>query len=120
MSGFVYNDEVVKLTIDGGDAKFLTHLQLVTEVRFQADLGFQVGLIGSDGAGGSLRNFYWFHPSIPLKFFYDEPGQIDFDQDYYDTMLEMAQGPFGVFLGEVRDLPLRFPQIEEEAPAPSE
>ena len=110
MAGFIYEGFRVSLSTDSGDAYLTFHLHLATDRRFKENAGFFVTLAGTGDDGGVHRDSFWFHPSVPIRFFYDDAEPVDLDRAYADELFEESKGVFGIHLGDTnlfvaQDLP---------------
>lgn len=108
MAGFIYDGGRVSLSDSSGTARLTFHLHLVADRRFKDGEGFFLTIAGSDD-GKILRDSFWFHPSVPIRFFYDDAEPVDLDRTYLEELVEESRGPLGIHVGNtdlfVVDLP---------------
>ncbi|QOV97226.1 DUF7882 family protein [Rhodococcus pyridinivorans] len=108
MAHILYNGG--SATLHFADNRIPAYLQAVTAQRFADGAGFFVTSKGYDKDANEATTSYWFHPSIPIQFVYDEGDeQVVLEDDKLHWYVFMARSEFGIMLnGTVEDHPYQF------------
>lgn len=77
------------------DDRVLAHLQTVITSRFRRGEGF---LLTIEGDGETLRTELWLHPTLPLRYEYDEPVAIELNPLWLRELANSSNGRLGLHL----------------------
>lgn len=77
------------------DDRVLAHLQTVITSRFRRGEGF---LLTIDDDVDARRTELWLHPTIPVRYEYDEPGQVELNPLWLRDLANASNGRTGLHL----------------------
>ncbi|MFS2242630.1 hypothetical protein [Microbacterium sp. OR16] len=79
------------------DDRTLAHLKVVIALKLRRNESFTLSWRHPDGSG---RSTLWLHPSIPLRFSFDEPVAPDLSQQWLSELSNSANTSGGILLTE--------------------
>jgi len=79
------------------DDRTLAHLKVVIVTKMRRGESFTLGWEHPDEHG---RTTIWIHPSIPVRFTFDEPQRGELNQEWIKQMADSAIGTRGIFLSK--------------------
>lgn len=79
------------------DDRTLAHLKVVIALKLRRNESFTLSWRHPDGSG---RSTLWLHPSIPLRFSFDEPVAPDLSQQWLIELSNSANTSGGILLTE--------------------
>lgn len=98
----VYSGRVGKIYY-GGEAtpidiedRALAHLKVVIATKLRRGESFTVSWKHPEGAGG--RSTIWLHPSIPLRFTFDEAEAPELSREWLEELANSAHSSGGIVL----------------------
>lgn len=93
------------------DDRALSHLKIVIATKLRRQESFTLSWVHSDG-DPTGRSTIWLHPSIPLRFVFDEPQAPQLNGRWIEKLMHSANSTGGISLvGEMIDTP----ESEDEA-----
>lgn len=96
------------------DDRVLAHLKVVIATKLRRNESFTVSWVHPEGDTPG-RSTIWLHPSIPLRFVFDDPDPPKLDQQWIKVLAASAYSTGGINL-TAEDLELDSPA----APTPGE
>jgi hypothetical protein len=85
----------------------LAHLKIVIATKLRRQESFTLSWRHPEGEPGG-RSTIWIHPSIPLRFTFDEPEQPQLNPRWIDDLMQSVNSTGGILLvDEVIDAPVR-------------
>lgn len=83
----------------------LAHLKVVIATKLRRNESFTLSWTHPEGDPRG-RSTIWIHPSIPLRFTFDEPEQPQLNMKWVEELMQSANSTGGIQLvDEVLDLP---------------
>lgn len=83
----------------------LAHLKLVIATKLRRNESFTLSWKRPDGEPGG-RSTIWIHPSIPLRFVFEEPEPPQINMKWVEQLMQTANSSGGIALvDEVLDTP---------------
>ncbi len=87
------------------DNRALAHLKVVIATKLRRQESFTLSWRHPDGEPGG-RSTIWLHPSIPLRFTFDEPEAPPLNPKWIEALMQSANSTGGILLvDEVLDTP---------------
>ncbi len=87
------------------DNRALAHLKVVIATKLRRQESFTLSWRHPDGEPGG-RSTIWLHPSIPLRFTFDEPEAPPLNAKWIEALMQSANSTGGILLvEEVLDTP---------------
>ncbi|APH44781.1 hypothetical protein BMW26_07270 [Microbacterium sp. 1.5R] len=84
----------------------LAHLKIVIATKLRRQESFTLSWRHPEGEPGG-RSTIWIHPSIPLRFTFDEPEQPQLNPRWIDDLMQSVNSTGGILLvDEVIDSPV--------------
>lgn len=84
----------------------LAHLKIVIATKLRRQESFTLSWRHPEGESGG-RSTIWIHPSIPLRFTFDEPEQPQLNPRWIDDLMQSVNSTGGILLvDEVIDSPV--------------
>jgi hypothetical protein len=102
------------------DDRALAHLKVVIATKLRRDESFTVSWVHPEDQERG-RSAIWLHPSIPLRFVFDDPEPTPLSREWIETLANSANSSGGITLvaehfhneeGEIADAS---PQVVEVA-----
>lgn len=90
------------------DDRALAHLKVVIATKLRRNESFTLTWKHADGDSPG-RTTIWLHPSIPLRFIFDEPEPVDLRADWITAMANSANSTGGITIVPEDVLPV--PQL---------
>lgn len=78
--------------------ELMVYVQLAAQARFRAGQGFFFTAGGKHDNEDERRTARWFHPSIPLEFYYDDEPQFEIQQETVEAFISRSRSEFGLNL----------------------
>jgi hypothetical protein len=75
----------------------LAHLKVVIATKLRRNESFTVSWRHADDQPGG-RSMIWLHPSIPLRFVFEDPAPADLDQQWIQQLATSASSTGGIML----------------------
>lgn len=75
----------------------LAHLKVVIATKLRRDESFTVSWRHPDDEPGG-RSTIWLHPSIPLRFVFDDPEPTDLSREWIEELANSANSSGGILL----------------------
>jgi hypothetical protein len=75
----------------------LAHLKLVVTAKLRRGESFTLSWVHPEGQSGG-RSTLWLHPSIPLRFVFDDPNPADISPEWIDQLAHSAHSTGGIRL----------------------
>ncbi|WP_243074356.1 hypothetical protein [Microbacterium sp. SS28] len=75
----------------------LAHLKVVIATKLRRNESFAVSWVHPDGAPRG-RTTVWVHPSIPLRFVFDDPEPADISRAWIEDLANSAHSSGGMML----------------------
>lgn len=75
----------------------LAHLKVVIATKLRRHESFTLSWRHPEGVPGG-RSTIWLHPSIPLRFTFDEPEPPELNLEWIDRMMRSANSTGGITL----------------------
>ncbi|ALJ20538.1 DUF7882 family protein [Microbacterium sp. No. 7] len=97
------------------DDRALAHLKLVVTTKLRRGESFTLSWVHPDGQSGG-RSTIWLHPSIPLRFLFDDPEPTQINTEWLEQLASSAHSTGGIQL--VAEHFETTPDAETEWPAP--
>lgn len=85
------------------DDRTLAHLKVVIALKLRRNESFTLSWRHPDASG---RSTLWLHPSIPLRFIFDEPIAPELSQQWLNELSTSANTSGGILLTEEHIEPL--------------
>lgn len=83
----------------------LAHLKIVIATKLRRNESFTLSWKHPEGDPGG-RSTIWIHPSIPLRFVFDEPETPQINMKWVEHLMQTASSTGGILLvDEVLDAP---------------
>lgn len=102
MGSLLYGASVDPIHIED---RALAHLKVVIATKLRRNESFTLSWKHSDGEPVG-RSTIWFHPSIPLRFTFDEPETPQLNAKWIEQLMHTANSTGGIQLvGEVLEAP---------------
>jgi hypothetical protein len=101
-----YGDSATPIGI--GD-RALAHLKIAITTKLRRGESFTLSWVHPDDQPRG-RSTIWLHPSVPLRFVFDEPEPPDLSRDWVEDLMRSANSTGGIRLVEEH--------IDTEAPEP--
>lgn len=79
------------------DDRTLAHVKVVIALKLRRNESFTLSWRHPDGSG---RSTLWLHPSIPLRFSFDDPVTPDLSQQWLRELSTSANTSGGILLTE--------------------
>ncbi|MGW9627315.1 DUF7882 family protein [Microbacterium sp. NPDC055312] len=79
------------------DDRTLAHIKVVIALKLRRNESFTLSWRHPDGSG---RSTLWLHPSIPLRFSFDEPVAPELSQQWLRELSTSANTSGGILLTE--------------------
>lgn len=73
----------------------LAHLKIVSATKLRRNETFTLSWKHADGASGG-RSTIWIHPSIPLRFVFDEAEQPQINLKWVEQLMHTANSSGGI------------------------
>ncbi|MFJ4173434.1 hypothetical protein [Microbacterium sp. NPDC089696] len=87
------------------DDRALAHLKVVIATKLRRNESFTLSWTHPEGDPRG-RSTIWIHPSIPLRFTFDEPEQPELNMKWVEELMQSANSTGGIQLvDEVLELP---------------
>lgn len=87
------------------DDRALAHLKIVIATKLRRQESFTLSWRHPDGEPGG-RSTIWIHPSIPLRFTFDEPEQPQLNARWIEDLMQSVNSTGGIqLIDEVIDAP---------------
>ena len=87
----------------------LAHLKVVIATKLRRQESFTLSWRHPDGEAGG-RSTVWLHPSIPLRFMFDDPEPPPLNPKWIEALMQSANSSGGISLvEEVLDTPADSP-----------
>ncbi|MEV4775050.1 hypothetical protein LTA6_002902 [Microbacterium sp. LTA6] len=101
MGSLLYDGEDRPIHIDD---RALAHLKVVIATKLRRQESFTLSWKHSDSEPGG-RSTIWLHPSIPLRFIFDEPEPPELNMQWVEDLMHSANSTGGIMLvDEVLDV----------------
>jgi hypothetical protein len=85
----------------------LAHLKIVIATKLRRQESFTLSWRHPEGEPGG-RSTIWIHPSIPLRFTFDEPEQPQLNSRWIEDLMHSVNSTGGILLvDEVIDAPVQ-------------
>lgn len=95
-------------TLDGSievDDRALAHLKLVITTKLRRGESFTLSWRHPDGQPKG-RSTIWLHPSIPLRFTFDDPAPAELDHEWLDELAHSSHSTGGIWMDLTRSAPV--------------
>lgn len=87
------------------DDRALAHLKIVIATKLRRNESFTLSWVHADG-DPTGRTTIWVHPSIPLRFTFDEPEAPQINMKWVEELMHSANSTGGIMLiDEMIDTP---------------
>ncbi|MFJ4044590.1 hypothetical protein ACIPV2_02465 [Microbacterium sp. NPDC089987] len=94
------------------DDRALAHLKIVVATKLRRNESFTLSWKHPEGEPGG-RSTLWIHPSIPLRFVFEEPEPPQINMKWVEQLMHTANSSGGIMLV---DEVLAAPELEASAP----
>ncbi|HET8779696.1 MAG TPA: hypothetical protein VFM66_06450 [Agromyces sp.] len=96
MGTLYYGDSATPIGIDD---RALAHLKIAITTKLRRGESFTLSWIHPDDQPRG-RSTIWLHPSVPLRFVFDEPESPDLSRDWIEELMRSANSTGGIRLVE--------------------
>ncbi len=88
------------------EERALAHLKVVVATKLRRNESFTLSWRHPEGDESHGRSTIWLHPSIPLRFTFDEPGAPELNLKWVEALMHSASSSGGITLvDEILDSP---------------
>jgi hypothetical protein len=88
------------------EERALAHLKVVVATKLRRNESFTLSWRHAEGDESNGRSTIWLHPSIPLRFTFDEPETPELNVKWVEALMHSASSSGGITLiDEVLDTP---------------
>ena len=88
------------------EERALAHLKIVIATKLRRNESFTLSWRHAESDDPSGRSTIWLHPSIPLRFTFDEPVPPELNVKWIEALMQSASSSGGIALvDEVLDTP---------------
>jgi hypothetical protein len=116
MGTIYYGGEATAIEIED---RALAHLKVVISTKLRRGESFTLSWRHPDGQAGG-RSTLWLHPSIPMRFVFDDPEPTELSRAWLEELANSAHSSGGIqLIAEHFDVPTTAPvPIVDDEPAP--